>query len=1035
MPIQFSAPPLTLLLLALVFAGLVFWSWWMHRHSITDMGTQRKRLALGLRIIVLALVILALAGLKFVRKSDSLSVIFLMDASKSIRDDQKEQEIRFVQDAARSMRKNDTAGVVTYGKDPDQKVIPEVNKPFKLDSLHHSGATNATNIAQAIDAALAMPTPVGSAVKFVLLSDGNENVGSALASLPSLTAKHVTVDSVVLPSSLKKEALIDKMVLPSRVKIGEPFQVKVITSALNAQRGRLTLRRDGQPVGTARDVDMPAGKRVHTFDVHIDKPGFYRFESQLETDAANDTILENNKGLGFVSVRGKPQVLYIADSAERVPFLQQALKGQNIDVAYLPPAATPTSPAAFQMFDSVILSDVPRLVFSQAQMQAIQVSTRDFGVGFGMIGGVNSFGAGRYRDTPIEETLPVTLEVKKQKRLPSVAVVLVIEDLEIPSSVNMSKEAAKALVELLDPMDEIGVLDCNGFGGFSRGGGVPGGAGGTWRVPLQHVTDRASIQSTIDTLENMGDPPSYDPYLLEAATKLQASEAKIKHIIFLGDGDAAYEGMGGTINSAMAKVRNMGITVSSVATAADQQGIAYMAQIARDGGGHSYVADQPGDLPRILLKDQQTISAPPIIEEPFTPRQMPGDEVITGIGGMPPLLGYNIATPKSTASVSLTSHRNDPVLATWRYGLGRSMAFMSDDKNRWAIQWLPWSGYGQFWAQAIRWTMRSFTPSDFQTQVNMEGTRGHVTVTAIDKDGKFVNRLNFKARVASPEMDSSKPLELDVRQTGPGTYEAWFDAGQIGTYLVNVVREVPGKAAEMTVSGLVVPYSPEYRDLQANDYLMTQLAQAGGGAVAANPAEAFGGNRPVLYKPTDLTQWLLALALLLFPVDVGVRRLALEKSDFQRALEWLRAKLGRRAPRPVREAATPELGRLMNAKQAGRASYETRATEETLETGETLETTAVMPSTETTQRPAAAAAQRPTATTAQRPNDPTTQRPRTQTLRPDNLPSGVSDSAAQPPSTLNPQPSTPPEEEGGMSRLMAAKRRAKEQQEKDEEQN
>lgn len=988
MPIQFTASPFMLALLALLFAGLVAWSWWVHRHSITDMSPERKRLALGIRIAILALVVLALAGLRFVRKSDSVSVIFLLDASRSIRDDQKQQELGFVRDAAKSMRKNDTAGVVTFGKDPDQAVIPDPTKPFHLDAIHHSGATNATNVAQAMDAALAMPAPVGSAVKFVLLSDGNENVGSALAALPSLTAKGVKVDTVTLPSSLKKEALIEKMALPSRVKIGEPFQVKVITSALNRQRARLSLRRDGQPAGAARDVDLPAGKRVFTFDAHIDKPGFYRFESQLETDAGSDTLLENNKGLGFVSVRGKPQILYIADTAEQVPYLQRALKSQNIDVAYLPPAACPTSPAAFQMFDSVIISDVPRLVFSQAQMEAIQVSTRDFGVGFGMVGGVNSFGAGRYRNTPIEETLPVTLEVKKQKRIPSVAVALVIEDLEIPSSVNMSKEAAKAMVELLDPIDEVGVLDCNGFGGFG-GAFQPGGGSGTWRVPLQHVTDRAAIQATIDTLENMGDPPSYDPYLIEAATKLQASEAKVKHIIFLGDGDAAYEGMGDTINSAMAKVRRMGITVSTVASGADQRGIAYMAQIARDGGGHAYVADQPSDLPRILLKDQQTISAPPIIEEPFTPRQMPGDEVITGLGGMPPLLGYNIANAKPTAGVSLVSHRNDPILATWRYGLGRSMAFMSDDKNRWAIQWLPWGGYGPFWAQAIRWTMRSYTPSDFQTQVTMEGTRGHVVVTAIDKDGRFVNRLKFTSRVATPDMDSSKPNDVEIRQTAPGTYEGWFDAGQIGTYLVNVVRENPGKPPEMTVSGLVVPYSPEYRDLQSNDYLMTQLAQAGGGVATTNPADAFGGARPVVYRPTDLTQWLLALALILLPVDVGIRRLAIEKSDFARAWDWLLSKLGRRRARPRADAATPELGRLMNAKKSART-----------------------PSNTTVLKPA-----QPAAHPAERP----TPRPAAPPVRP------------EPPAPVAAVEPVAVEDESGMGRLMAAKRRAQEQAKKESE--
>jgi hypothetical protein len=95
-----------LALLALLFAGLVAWSWWVHRHSITDMSPERKRLALGIRIAILAFIILALAGLRFVRKSDSVSVIFLLDASRSVRDDQKQQELGFVRGhgGARNLR-------------------------------------------------------------------------------------------------------------------------------------------------------------------------------------------------------------------------------------------------------------------------------------------------------------------------------------------------------------------------------------------------------------------------------------------------------------------------------------------------------------------------------------------------------------------------------------------------------------------------------------------------------------------------------------------------------------------------------------------------------------------------------------------------------------------------------------------------------------------------------------------------------------------------------------------------------------------
>ena len=44
-----------------------------------------------------------------------------------------------------------------------------------------------------------------------------------------------------------------------------------------------------------------------------------------------------------------------------------------------------------------------------------------------MLGGEESFGLGGYYRTPIEEALPVTMEVKQKLEIPSLAVVLSID--------------------------------------------------------------------------------------------------------------------------------------------------------------------------------------------------------------------------------------------------------------------------------------------------------------------------------------------------------------------------------------------------------------------------------------------------------------------------------------------------------------------------------------------------------------------------------------------------------------------------------
>jgi Ca-activated chloride channel family protein len=984
--IQFAFWPALLLL-----PPALLLSWWMHLKTVTDMSLTRRNVALLLRSILLTLLILAMAGMKSIKKGDSLAVIFVVDGSKSIREDQRAVIQKYITDAARGMQAIDKIGVITFAQDPHTQTSP--GQPLDPARLHDPGVTTATNIEQALRHAKAEleSTARDSGKRIVLLSDGNENAGRALSEVRELSASHIELDTLTLPVTLPKEALIDKVVMPARVKIGEPFPVRIVINSLTAQKATVSLSKDGKPTGNARSIDLHPGKNVLVFEQNIDKAGFARYSATL--DAPEDTIPENNRGEGFVWVQGRPTVLYVADSPALTGFLQHALKSQNIDVVYAPPEALPTTAAALQRFDSVFLSNVRALDLTNAQMAALQVSCRDFGLGFGMVGGENSFGAGGYKGTPIEETLPVSLEVKKDKRIPSVAVALVIEDLEIPTSVNMSIEAAKATLELLDPIDQVGVLDCNGFGSFGGGGTSPS---GTWRITMQHVTDRDALKSQMQNLQNMGDPPSYTPYLLEAARVLNNTDAKVKHIIFLGDGDAEGEQKQGDINASLQKVREMGITVSTITTGAiAPEHVKFMATLAYLGGGQNYLADRPQDLPRLLLKDQQTISQPPIIEEPFKVVPNPGEEVFKGVDwdSAPVLLGYNVSQVKPTAEVSLLSHRNDIIFAGWRYGLGRSVAFLSDDRAKWAAQWVGWPGYAKFWAQAVRWTLRPFAPSDFSTQVTMDGTRGHIVVDALDDQGHYVNKLQFKAIVNSPYTGGTKASpshEETVRQTGPGHYEGWFDAPQIGTYLVNVLQQkTGGSPASATIVGLSTPYSPEYRNTQSNRYMMNQLAQAGMGHADMTPGAVFGGERPSDYAPVDRVALLLLWAMLLLPFDIAARRLAIDINDVRRAAAWI---LGRKGVPQKSRAATPELSRLLERKEGALAGREGVATSGngSAAVGEAGPVVPTLPASARTEASPSTAA--PSASTVG--TVPVPPRPSSRTLRPE----GLDDAAPAPPS-------------------------------------
>jgi hypothetical protein len=86
---------------------------------------------------------------------------------------------------------------------------------------------------------------------------------------------------------------------------------------------------------------------------------------------------------------------------------------------------------------------------------------------------------------------------------------------------------------------------------------------------------------------------------------------------------------------------------------------------------------------------------------------------------------------------------------------------------------------------------------------------------------------------------------------------------------------------------MVVPYSAEYRQGQGNPELLAALARSTGGSRLAQPADAFAHNLAPVYSAHEIALPLLLLALLLLPLDIGIRRLILRRSDFGAAIAWI----------------------------------------------------------------------------------------------------------------------------------------------------
>ncbi len=812
-------------------------------------------LSLALRAAVLTLIGLGVLGIQVRLPSDALHVVFLLDTSDSLAFDRKLQALESARNALRYRRPQDSVGLIAFAASPKMEARPEKGNvlPEKLEILPDG---RATNIASAIRLGLAV-LPFEGARRLVLLTDGNENRGSALEAAKEAKAAGVGIYPMPVGGADQGEVLVEQMSLPQEVKQGEPFVIRIAARSTREGEGRLFLYRDGNYVGS-RSVQLRQGKNTFSFQESLDAEGFHVYQARLE--APGDIIEENNRAVGVVAARGRPRVLYVEKDREQGRPLADALRAQSIRVEQVALDGIPRGLAALSDYDALIVSNVSALRLTKAQMETIRSYVRDEGGGLLMLGGEESFGVGGYYRTPIEEALPVTMESRQKIEVPSLAIVLLIDrsgsmETAVGQStrLDLAKEASQLVVELLDERNELGVIAFD--------------TAWSWVVPIGPAKNKDGILREIASIKTGGGTEMF-PALKEAYEALYDREALLKHIVILSDGESSDADFVGLVRR-MARDR---ITLSSVAISSEA-GIALMREVSRWGRGRYYYTEDVYSIPRIFALETQLASKASLIEQPFRPAVRHGHhEVLREIewDRVPPLGGYVATTPKLTAETLLVSHQQDPVLAVWRYGVGRAAAFTSDAKAKWGVLWLKWDMYGKLFSQLVRWILRSGGRGEVTITVEAREGRGEIALEAANQRGEFTNFLDAEVGVVFPD---ERRNVFPLVQTGPGRYHGAFPAEGQGAYLIGISQRRGERTVGSRVLNLVVPYSAEHRVLSVNDRLLQDLARRTGGAMLTDASESFRLNRRRGSSSVEAWPWALMLAMVALLADLAVRRL------------------------------------------------------------------------------------------------------------------------------------------------------------------
>ena len=893
-PITFTHP---LWLLALIpSAG---WIFWIARQSDLASSPFKRYAGFFMRCCLLLLLVGALSGIQRRESVEGMNVFFLLDRSDSIPSSQQESSLQFVNECVKGKDLKDRAGVLVFGA--DAALENTASSALDLRRVNAVIAPERTDISGAIRLATAA-FPEEGQKRMVLVSDGNENVGDALSAMLSARGLGITVD--VLPRGVERkgDAAIERVTLPGRLKRSQVFEPKVFVESGRDQKGLLRIFRNDQLLGE-QPVELKEGKNVFSFSQQLGESGFYRYDTQLEVPG--DTLPQNNRGTAFTGVRGEPRILIISSTPTQDAPLAAALRAAKLEVKVIEPSAFPPDLAELQSYDSVFLSNIAAGDIPRNTLKLLDSLVKDFGVGLVCIGGDQAYTAGGYRGTPLETILPVGMELDSRKVLPKGAVVLVMHGMEFNNGNQVARDCALGVLDALGPQDEMGIVLWDGIV--------------KWLFPLGPVGDKSDAGRSIAGM-NQGDLPSFQEVMSKAYESLKSSTANLKHIILFSDGDP-----GPPTTDLMKKLQEAHVTVSTVLIAG-HAGPDTMAWIATEGRGRFFDVKSAEQLPQIFLKEAAVILKSAIFEEPFQPKLTSMSELSRGIPAneYPTLRGYVATSPKTRAETPLISHKGDPLLAHWQYGLGRSVAFTSDAKSRWAKDWLEWSRYQQFWAQIAQWSLRRLESTDFNSEVAITKGEGLITVEPLDEHGNYRNFANLQAVVIDPKGGRST---VRLEQTGPGRYQAAFPTRDVGAYVVNVMEMQGGKVASSQVLGASVAFSPEFSTQSPNMPLLHRLAELGGGEVLnlANPNHnPFRLDRRSTFQSHDLWSSLLQIAILLFAFDVAIRRISLDPGQVQQGIASIRRMIFFwQAPAP-RTQNEPSLANLL-AKRDQVRSHQTSA--------------------------------------------------------------------------------------------------------------
>ncbi|MBQ3348883.1 MAG: VWA domain-containing protein [Thermoguttaceae bacterium] len=826
----------------LALIPILIWQW----RSLTHFPAYMQIVLLCLRVGVVLTIVFALAGPQRIEQNFQKFVLFALDQSGSVSNGGYDAHKAVLEEALKNKGDNQYAVLSFAGKPGAVSTQPlkqgtENNSPLEPLDVSHTDYSKATVLAEAI-------VPEDSVGEVVIVSDF-QSADDAPEIHKQVNKFGISAHRIDISNkSMQPEICIETVSAPQRARVGQPISIEVLIKSNFNQKAvvALTIQKheDAKPDNAASQFAPQSieftrpGLQSVQFEFTPAEAQTYVFQAQLtgsEGSELSDTLTANNQYYTATSVLPQGKVLLVENKKNLAAPLSKALAGEFLTVT---PCSANEFPQKLDEFEAVILSNIPATELSEENQNQLESYVNNGG-GLIALGGDQSFTAGGWHGTKLEELMPVECIPQEKQPRQSLALVLVLDrsaSMNEGSAIELAKEAARRALDVLAPTDELGILTYED--------------NYEWNVPITQVTDKDAILEKIDAIKAEGRTNLY-PALNRACQALDESFSDLKHIIVLTDGVS----QPGDFDALAKQIASKGITMSSVAVGeeADPQ---ILADLAKHGKGTSYICKNPEELPAIFAVETTAAAKIGIIER--TTKLQTASSLSTlgkfDAGKSPSLLGYVQTQAKSDAAVVYSAPElngvSDPILSWRRYNKskGTVVAFTSDVESRWSRAWLRWDGFGPFWSRLVNFVRRPDSAEQYSILTDNK------TIT--------VKGAAVQADLQCTLTDSTGKT-FQMNQIAPGVFKQ-ETLPALGESRIDMIQN--GKVVWTGKAGIVQNYTDEFRPDRS-----VSLAEASLPPVI-EASRIFDKSETSVPKTYRYWQYLLWLGVLMTAAEVFLRR-------------------------------------------------------------------------------------------------------------------------------------------------------------------